>query len=168
MGITIHFEGRLKNEESYNTLVKKVIEFSSFQEWDYFQFENESVTLKRVKDEENVNYEGPTKGVHIQPHENSEPLIFEFDKDLYIQEFCKTQFASTEIHIKIIELLEILKEYFECLTVVDEGEYWETKNYDQLDEHWENFYIAMDRTIQENSSLRGPFKLKSGRIIDLM
>lgn len=42
------------------------------------------------------------------------------------------------------------------------------KNYDQLEEHWENFYIAMDRTIQENSSLQGPFKLKSGRIIDLM
>jgi len=168
MGITIHFEGRLKNNENYDALIKKVIEFSKFQNWKYFQFENESKVLERIKNEENWDYEGLTKGIHVVPHENSEPLIFEFDKDLYIQEYCKTQFAPIEIHLKVIELLHVLVQYFESIDILDEGEYWETNDVNLLEQNWEDFYIAMDKAIEENNSLQGPFKLENGRIIDLM
>lgn len=168
MGITIHFEGKLNNQESYDALIKKAIEFSKFQDWEYFQLKNEFKTLERVINEEIKEYDGPTKGIQIHPHENSEPLILEFDKDLYIQEYCKTQFAPIEIHIKVIELLNILKQYFENLNAFDEGEYLETNDLNILEENWKDFYIAMNKTIEENNTLQGPFKLENGRIIDLM
>src|SRR5690606_12779889 len=99
MGITIHFEGKLKDEEHYNLLRKKVIEYSEFHNWTFFEFQNELKKLERVKNEEDWDYVGATKGIQVQPHENSEPLIFEFDKDLYVQEYCKTQFSNIETHI---------------------------------------------------------------------
>ncbi|MBK6840046.1 MAG: hypothetical protein IPG90_18650 [Bacteroidetes bacterium] len=54
--------------------------------------------LGRVKNEMGWDYEGPTKGVKIQPDQNSDPLWIEFDKDNYIQEYCKTQFAGIDVH----------------------------------------------------------------------
>ncbi|WP_447640461.1 MULTISPECIES: hypothetical protein [Chitinophagaceae] len=94
--------------------------------------------------------------------------MFDFDKDLYLQEYCKTQFAEIETHLKIIELLNLIQENFETLNIFDEGEFWETKDLDLLKEHWENFYIAMEEAIEKNNELQGPFKLENGSIIDLM
>ncbi|KQS89793.1 hypothetical protein [Chryseobacterium sp. Leaf394] len=168
MGITIHFEGKVKNDENYNLLVRKVIEYSEFQGWNFFEFQNELKKLERVKNEEDWDYIGTTKGVQVQPHKNSEPLIFEFDKDLYIQEYCKTQFSDIETHIKITELLNVITDYFSNLEIFDESEYWETGNERLLQENWEKFYTAMDEAMAENSYLKGPFKLENGRIIDLM
>ena len=54
------------------------------------------------------------------------------------------------------------------LIFFDEGEYWETNDVNLLEQNWEDFYIAMDKAIEENNSLQGPFKLENGRIIDLM
>lgn len=168
MGITIHFEGKLKNDENYNLLIKKVIEYSEFQDWKYFQFQNESKKLERVRNDEDWDYIGSTKGIQVQPHENSEPLIFEFDEDLYIQEYCKTQFSNIETHIKIIDLFNAIEDNFSNLEIFDEREYWETKNETLLLKNWENFYTAMDEAIEENNNLQGPFKQENGRIIDLM
>lgn len=168
MGITIHFEGRLKNEQNYSVLIKKVIEYSELREWNYFLFENESKILQRVRNEEDWDYEGTTKGIQTQPHKNSEPLIFEFDKDLYIQEYCKTQFSDVETHMNIIDLLDILSDNFSSFEVFDEGEYWETKDISLLKEHWRNFYAAIAEAKENNNDLQGPFKLENGRIIDLM
>ena len=168
IGITIHFEGKLKDDEHYNLLIKKVIEYSEFHNWTFFEFQNELKKLERVKNEEDWDYVGATKGIQVQPHENSEPLIFEFDKDLYVQEYCKTQFSNIETHIKIIDLLNVIENYFSNLEIFDEGEYCETKNEILLKEHWDNFFSAMDEAIKENNNLQGPFKLENGRIIDLM
>ncbi|UOE37011.1 hypothetical protein [Chryseobacterium oryzae] len=168
MGITIHFEGKLKNNENFDLLIRKVIEFSQFENWEYFQFENDNKILERVRNDEDWDYEGLTKGIQVQPHENSEPLNFEFDKDLYIQEYCKTQFAEIETHLKIIELIKVIQDNFETLKIFDEGEFWETNDINLLKEHWENFYIAMNEAIEENNELQGPFKMENGRIIDLM
>ncbi|WP_262148758.1 hypothetical protein [Chryseobacterium foetidum] len=168
MGITIHFEGKLKNDENYNLLIKKVSEYSEFHGWSFFEFQNDVKKLERVKNEEDWDYVGITKGIQVQPHENSEPLIFEFDKDLYIQEYCKTQFSEIETHIKIIDLLNVVTDCFSNLEIFDESEYWETGNERLLQENWEKFYSAMDEAMAENINLKGPFKLENGRIIDLM
>lgn len=168
MGITIHFEGNLMDEKSYNSLIEKVIEFSKYYEWDYFLFENETKTLERVKNDEVCEYVGYTKGIQLQPHENSEPLILEFDNLLYVQEFCKTQFSDIDTHLKVIELFHLIKNEFENLTIFDEGEFWKTNDVNLLQKHWENFFVAMSKAIEENGKLNGPFKLENGRIIDLM
>ncbi len=168
MGITIHFEGNLKNEENYVALIEKMTEFCKFQEWNFFLFENENKLLQRVENETDRDYEGSTKGIQVQPHENSEPLIFEFDNELYIQEYCKTQFSDVETHLKIIELLNVVENYFENIAVFDEGEFWETNDINLLQKHWDNFHVAMEKAIGENDKLRGPFKMENGRIIDLM
>lgn len=148
-------------------MIKKIKEFCEFQNWEYFQFENESKLLERVKNEENWDYEGYTKGIQVQPHENCEPLIFEFDENLYIQEYCKTQFSNIETHIKIVELLMALKQFFNNINIFDEGEYYETNNLNKLQEHWDSFYKTMEKLVEENNKLQGPFKLHNGRIIDL-
>lgn len=168
MGITIHFQGSLVNERSYNSLIEKVVEFSKYYEWDYFLFENETKTLDIVKNEEDWNYIGFTKGIQLQPHKNSEPLNLEFDNQLYVQEFCKTQFSDIDTHLKVIELFHLIKNEFENLTIFDEGEFWETNDENILEKHWENFFVAMNDAMEENSKLKGPFKLENGRIIDLM
>lgn len=168
MGITIHFEGKLKNDENYALIIKKIAEFSDFHDWEYFQFKNDSVKLERVRNDEEWDYVGSTKGIQVQPHENSEPLNFEFDEDLYIQDYCKTQFSNIETHIKIVELFTLIEQYFKNIEVFDEGEYWETKNETLLDENWRNFYVSMQEVMNENKNLKGPFKLENGRIIDLM
>ena len=80
-------------------------------------FEEENKVLERVKDEQDWNYEGPTKGIQLQPDENCEPLILEIDENLYLQEYCKTQFADLSVHILIIDLLRQIQFYFENLTV---------------------------------------------------
>ncbi|MBW8361855.1 MAG: hypothetical protein K0M56_06675 [Kaistella sp.] len=149
-------------------MTDKIIAFCKDQNWQYFFFENEYKLLERVKEEKNWDYEGPTKGIQIQTDEKCEPLIFEFDKDLYIQEYCKTQFADIDIHIQIINLLRSIKDYFTNLKVVDEGLFWDTDNGEILTQNFEDFFYAMENAIQENPKLSGPFKLESGRIVDLM
>lgn len=135
---------------------------------EYFAFKEDHKLLERVKAEKDWNYEGSTKGLQLQPDLNSDPLILEFDNDLYVQEFCKTQFADISTHILIIDLLKNIQPYFDSLIVEDEGEYWETYDINLLRKHIDNFTRASEEMKKENSKMSGPFRLKNGRIIDLM
>jgi hypothetical protein len=91
--------------------------FAERNRWKYFEFQEDSKLLERVKDEKDWNYEGSTKGLQLQPDLDSDPLILEFDEDLYVQEFCKTQFADINIHVLIIDLLKQIQPYFDNLIV---------------------------------------------------
>ncbi|WP_428661774.1 hypothetical protein [Runella sp.] len=124
--------------------------------------------LDRVKDEQDWDYEGPTKGIKIQPDENSDPLWLEFDKNNYIQEYCKTQFAGIDTHLQIISLLKEIQPHFVYLQVTDEGEYWDTQDKALLQECLDNYFDAAEKAKAENSKLNGPYRLQDGRIIDLM
>ena len=105
MGVTIHFEGKLQSQNSYQKLIDTAKKFAVSNDLTFSLFEEEKKFLERVKDETDWNYQGPTKRILIQPDKNSDPLNIEFDTDLYIQEFCKTQFAGPGVHILIIDLL---------------------------------------------------------------
>ena len=80
----------------------------------------------------------------------------------------KNKFAPIEIHIKIIALLKALEKEFEKLSVVDEGEYYESGNVDRLNELIDGCYSAKDKEKEKNPKLEGPVRLKSGRIVDLI
>lgn len=168
MGVTIHFEGKLKSSKQFNELVETAKVFAVSKDLTFSIFEEEHKILQRVKDEKDWDYEGTTKGIMIQPDVNCDPLNLEFDKDFYVQEFCKTQFADISVHILIIELLRKIEPYFENLKVEDEGEYWKTKDINRLQKLLDNCFRAIEEAKKENKSFSGPYRLKDGRIVDLM
>jgi hypothetical protein len=168
MGVTIHFEGQLRSANDFEKVVQISCDFAQLNKMDYNVFEEQDKLLQRVKDQEDWDYVGLTRGVKIQPNPNSDPLWIEFDKDFYIQEYCKTQFVDKRIHIKIIELLQSIEPYFNHLIVVDEGEYWDSGNPKLLQQHLDNCFNAIEDAKKENPKLSGPFRVTGDRIVDLM
>ena len=167
MGITIHFEGKLKQIKAVEKVVGAVRNFAEQNNMPYAEFAEDNMLLKRVKDEKDWDYYSSTIGIEIQPHENTDPLRFEFDKNGYIQDYCKTQFADIEIHIKVVELLKQVESFFYDLIVVDEGEYWDASDVELLADLFEDCFIAIEDAKQKNKKLTGPYRI-NGRIIDLM
>jgi hypothetical protein len=94
MGVTIHFEGRVKGATAYSLLVDEIREFGASHAWPIEEIPRANRSLKRVRNEQNWDYSGPTFGILLSPDPNCDPLRFEFDNDFYIQEFVKTQFAG--------------------------------------------------------------------------
>ncbi|MFT3796474.1 hypothetical protein [Flavobacterium sp.] len=168
MGVTIHFDGKLKSENDYKTVVEFAIKFAEQNKMDFNLFEEADKLLLRVKDEQDWDYQGFVRGIRIQPHENSDPLNLEFDKDNYIQEYCKTQFADTETHVKLINFLKSIQSNFEQLHVYDEGEYWETQSEEILENHIKTCFHQIELAKQNDETLDGPFRIADGRIADLM
>jgi hypothetical protein len=119
-------------------------------------------------DEEEWNYSGPVKGIVLYPGEYCEPVRLEFDRDLYVQEYTKTQFAGLETHFKVVELLTGLMPFFRNLRVQDEGEYWETRNVQMLTGHMKAVQNVIDAELDKNPSARAKVKRADGRIIDLI
>ena len=132
------------------------------------KFDFPSKTLYRVIGEEESEYNGPVQGIKIQPSENTDPLWIEFDEHFYVQDFCKTQFADVEVHVKIVELLRRIEFCFEYLNVEDEGEYWQTENKENLQQLIDDCFNAIEEAVKENQNLTGPYRLQDGRITDLM
>ncbi len=168
MGVTIHFEGQLSSSNNFDKVIDVSKKFAELNHWEYFIFQEDNKLLERIKDEQDWNYEGSTKGIQLQPDSNSDPFILEFDENLYVQEFCKTQFADLSVHILIINFLKQIQPYFDNFTVDDEGEYWDTFDVKLLQQHVDNCNHASDEMKRENNKMNGPFRLKNGRIIDLM
>ena len=168
MGVTIHFEGRLKDEASFESALATTKQFCNEHSWPYELINNSHVILKRVRDEENLDYEGLVKGIAVQPHENSEPFRLEFDKFLYVQEYTKTQYAPINIHIELIELLRNLQPHFEHLEIIDEGEFFETGSHDALANHINRCFEVLDEYLVQEEKYYGPIRLENKRIVDVM
>src|SRR5437867_1784153 len=127
MGVTIHFKGQLRDEGAYLRLVSAATSFATERCWLNEPIESDETTLLRVTDDEqNWNYCGPVKGIVLYPHEDCDPVRLEFDNDLYVQEYTKTQFAGVQTHLQVLELLRVITPFFHSLRVDDEGEYWKT------------------------------------------
>ena len=168
MGVTIHFEGRLRNPEAYQAVVHMARRFADEHGWEHEPIAETITTLKRVRNEEELDYEGLVKGVVLQPHQNSEPLRFEFDSDLYVQEYTKTQFAPLETHIAVVGLLKKIERYFEKLEVFDEGEYYETQDRDTLKKHLDRCFEVLDEYLEQGDKYEGPVRLPDKKIVDIM
>ncbi len=168
MGVTVHFEGKLRDERAYAQLLSDATDFAAGKGWPAERFLIAHTTLKRVREEKDWDYTGPTKGVELRPHPSSEPLRLEFDQDFYIQEYIKTQFAPIEVHKEIAVLLRKLSSYFTIFEVFDEGEYYETEDESLLVKHRDSCFKVLDENLANDSALRGPVRLPSGRIADLV
>ena len=168
MGVTIHFEGQLDDEAAYRRLIDVATACAQKQGWLTEPIESEQKTLLRVRDEEDWDYCGPVKGVLIYPHEDWDPVRLEFDRDFYIQEFTKTQFAGAPVHLRVLEFLTAIKPFFSKFRVEDEGEYWETGDVQVLMEHMNRVQHVIDAELRKNPSARMKVKEPDGRIIDLI
>jgi hypothetical protein len=168
MGVTVHFEGQLHDEASYEALIQDALRFAANHDWRTGHFVQAMVKLTRVRDEADWDYKGPTKGVELHPHPGSEPIRLEFDQNLYIQEYTKTQFAPPEVHMWLVALLDLLAPHFKVLKVIDEGEYFESRDAELLLGHLDRCLEVLNEHLAKDATLRGPVRLPSGRIADLI
>jgi hypothetical protein len=169
MGVTIHFEGQLLGRDAFNDLISATIAFSESRVWLTELIESEKVTLLRIdENEKEWNYMGPARGITVYPSEDCDPIHLQFDKDLYVQEYVKTQFAGVETHLAVLDLLRIVKPFFSDLKVYDEGEYWETSDIHTLRDHMERVQHVIDEEKKNNPSAQVKVKTPDGRIMDLM
>jgi hypothetical protein len=74
MGVTIHFEGKLKDDGSLTGALAVATKFSEERNWPVKCIDESHVTLRRVRDEQDCVYVGPVKGLEIQPHEILSPF----------------------------------------------------------------------------------------------
>ena len=157
MGITIHFQGKLKNTDLINSIKEELIDISEIMKWEWQALDEDwskpsTAKLSRNKDVVEIVGHLPLKGVQINIHPDSEPLSLYFDVEgnliepiamVLINEgkiskensynSVKTQFAPPDVHISIIKLLKYLKKrYIPNLKVNDEGEYWESEDKEKL------------------------------------
>ncbi len=168
MGVTIHFEGSLKSPAAYSLLLDELRDYAANHSWPYESISAQQTTLKRVRDEQDWDYSGPTFGLQLHPDVNADPVRFEFDKDYYVQEFVKTQFASVDTHVAIIGLFRRIQPFFELLLVEDEGEYWTTSDESILAEHIRRCDEVLQEMLTKHPGARGPVRLADGRIVDYM
>jgi hypothetical protein len=168
MGVTIHFQGKLKSEADFLKLMAETEIFAIKNEMPFNYFEETNKLLLRVKDGKEWDYKGFTKGMIIQPDQNVDPFNLEFDENLFIEEYCKTQYADISVHIKLIRFLKLIKPYFLELKINDEGGYLETDDSIILQNHFNKVFEMAEEAKKENPGLTGPFKMADGRIIDLM
>jgi hypothetical protein len=166
MGVTIHFEGRVKGATAYSLLIDELREFAASHNWKCEELAKSNAVLKRVRDKKPWDYSGPTFGLQLWPHQACDPLRFEFDRDYYVQEFVKTQFAGEETHIAIVELFRRIQFFFEGLKIHDEGEFWDTSDDNVLAQHIQHCNEALQEMLAKNPKAKGPVRLPDGRIAD--
>jgi len=70
MGVTIHFEGQLLDEKTYQELVAFVSSTAKIEGWRTEPIEWRKVTLLRVRDEQDWDYTGPVRGIAVYLHED--------------------------------------------------------------------------------------------------
>jgi hypothetical protein len=168
MGLTIHYEGYIKNASVYDELILICRAFADSEDWPT-QMINESYrSMERVIDEEGVPYEGPTQGIRLYPHPDCEPLTLEFGSDLFCQDWTKTQFAGPGIHRKVVTLLTNLKDLFVDLKVSDESNYWTNRDDLALEERFLRSDRAIDEVFREYPEGQYKVKTPDGRFIDII
>jgi hypothetical protein len=168
MGVTIHFEGQLINEAAYQELIVVASSIANAEGWPIEPIPTGEATLLRVRDEKDWNYTGPVTGIVIRLHEDCDPVRLEFDRDLYVQEFIKTQFAGVEMHITVLRLLRAIEPFFRNLKVEDEGEWWESQDTTNLAGYFARVQGVIDAELRKSPSIQVKVKTASGRIIDFL
>ena len=169
MGVTIHFEGHLADQTAFNRLMEAAQNIAVTNGWLHEHISSDEATLLRVgSNEEAIDYVGPTRGLLIRVHDDCDPIRLEFDQSFYLQEFVKTQFAGTAIHIHVVETLQRLRPFFAEFKVEDEGEFWETGNLELLLEHIDNCNRVIKQISHENPNSMVKVKDSQGRIMDVL
>jgi hypothetical protein len=168
MGLTIHYEGHLKNAAAYDELIQVCLAFSDKEGWPAEMIDEPHRSEERVIDEEVIPYEGPMCGIRLYPDPDCEPLTFEFGTDLFGQDWTKTQFAGPIIHRKVVALLSNLERLFADLSVIDESDYWTDRDEPALDEAFRRADEAINEAFLQYPGGTCKVKTPDGRFIDII
>lgn len=155
MSITIFAWGRIECTGDIPSLIDELKRVAGEYNWKYHVIDDDFATLphaeltRREGDDSAAVIEGSLglKGIILNVDPGAEPLAILFDRsgvltDMLQQVFwihsngqgerftmCKTQFASIDSHIRVIELLDSLKQrYIPDLVINDEGDYWVSRD----------------------------------------
>jgi len=156
MGITIFARGKLDRIEDIPRLIESVKDSAEEYGWTYQILDDAFDIIKSdaamshsasVVNAARVKGTLGLKGIVVNAGSGSEPLSILFDRtgvltDMFQQlawiqkngrsgrfSACKTQFGNIDIHVRIIEILDRLKQgYLANLVVEDEGGYWEGRD----------------------------------------
>ena len=179
MGLTIHYQGQLQSETAYAAFIKFVEEYAEAHAWPAHPIpiaRRERVRMLQPEDPDAPEfedfYDGPTQGISLLPHPDCEPLDFEFDRDLYMQNWCKTQFAGPETHAAILQLLHETEGMFEMLDVQDEAGFWDvpdtTESRKALYADFSKTRAQIDEAAAGSPGCSVAVLTPSGRIVDIL
>lgn len=154
MGITIFARGKIDHIKDIPLLIADARKFAGESNWTYhvidedFDAPADAVLTRRSSDEPGCIIEGSlgVKGIILNAGQGVEMLAILFDRSGTLTDMmrqvswiqskgqgerftaCKTQFGSIDEHIRIIDLLDLIKKkYISNLIVDDEGAYWESR-----------------------------------------
>ena len=138
MAIEIHYKGKLKSEAEYIKLINTVRFHAGQYGWSTEDYAHPDETLIRTSTDDKgrfkiSEYHGPVKGIITYPT-YYESLMFKFDGHLCCQWSCKTQSASSDTHICVIELFDMILPRFECLDLQDDSGYWDHRDAKRLEQ----------------------------------
>lgn len=145
MGVTIHFQGKLRSAGHMPKLQEALLPWAKRWKTELVDVDIPEADIIRVRNGKVEESIGRLRGCHVFPHKDSEPLRFWFTDDLYMESFCKTQFAPVDTHIEVVELLRVVKPLFTGFKVIDEGGYWETSDREELARRIGFLNSAIDR-----------------------
>jgi hypothetical protein len=172
MGVTIHYEGQLKSLDALDELLARTRVFAEEQYWTFEIIDDVHKRLERFiadddpeLDGEEQVYEGPVQGIRLLPHPDCEPFTLEFDSHLFFQDYTKTQFAGASIHRKLVELLGDLEPLFATLKVMDEGEYWTSRDENLLQDHFKQIEEVIN---EQYPNAQRKVRTSTGRLIDVI
>ncbi|NYF51510.1 hypothetical protein [Tunturiibacter gelidoferens] len=168
MGVTIHYQGRLKDEMAYGTVRDIATVFAKKHAWPLETISESKKHLERVIEEESILYDGPVYGIKLNPHPYCEPFTLEFDASLYCQDYTKTQFAGPDIHIALIDLIEELKPHFVEFILVDESDYWPNFDEASLLGSFRRIDEVIANLRDENPGSKYMVRTPDGRFIDFI
>jgi hypothetical protein len=165
MGVTIHFEGTLKSAADLDLLIEKARAHAESRGWPFHAIGEARPHRARGKKGEAVS---PKRGIELQPHDRCDPLRLEFDGDLHVNDFIKTQFAGVRTHVEVVELLRALEPHFSILEVIDEADYWTERDEELLRQNLSVCDEAVARLLREHPQGQGPVRMDSGRWVDFI
>lgn len=179
MGLTLHFQGQLQSESAYADFLAAAQAFAAAHTWPAHPIAEPHRELLRTlqpedpaADEVEELYVGPIRGLILLPHPLCEPLAFEFDTDLFMQDSCKTQFAGPAIHAAILQLFRATEPLFDMLDVQDEADFWEAGESPETLATLARTFAAAQSAIEEAAAEDPGASIAvvtpSGRILDIL
>ncbi|MDB6128268.1 MAG: hypothetical protein JWM35_2164 [Verrucomicrobia bacterium] len=166
-GVTIHYEGTATSGESVAKILAAVTAYAKEHKWKVDDGSALNGKLERQDGDKTKDYHGKVTGVIVQVNDDCEPLAFQFDTNLFLQDEVKTQFAGAAVHIQIVELLETLKPFFKELTVEDEGGYWDDHDKAALESRIDGIGIQIDEQKRKHPEIQTAYRMRNGRIADV-
>lgn len=115
MGRVIHFKGKLASAKSYEGLEAIILEFAEAYDLSVLFYGIHSLPVSGSGPE--AVHPKLLPGIFVQPGAFCDPLVLEFDEDLYVQTSCNTALADSQVHILLMELVQKMKPFFSYLNI---------------------------------------------------